>query len=258
MDNLLYELKGHVGVLTISRPEALNALNSAIIAGLSAQLDEIAASDARCIILTGAGEKSFVAGADIGEMAGFNPEQAEAFSVGGNLVMEKLENLPMPVIAAVNGFALGGGCELALACDIRLASENAMFSMPEAGLGIPPGFGGVQRLARVVGLSKAKELAFTTNRVKAPEALALGLVNGVYPADGLMGAAMQMAEKIASNAPVAVRAIKKIANGSVGVPLCESTRLESPLFGECFATGDQKQAMAAFMEKKKPAPFTGK
>jgi len=258
MDFLIYEVKGHVGLLTINRPAALNALNGAVLAELATQLDAIAGSDIRCLVLTGAGEKSFVAGADIGEMKDLSPEQAERFSIVGNAVMEQLENLPVPVIAAVNGYALGGGIELALACDIRLASENATFSMPEAGLGILPGFGGVQRLAREIGVSKAKELAFTTNRVKAPEALALGLVSAVYPAGELIDAAVAMAEKIAANAPAGVRAVKKVANGSVGLTLDKSTRLEAALFGECFATADQKQAMAAFMEKRKPEPFTGK
>jgi enoyl-CoA hydratase len=145
-----------------------------------------------------------------------------------------------------------------LACDIRLAAENASFALPEAGLGILPGFGGVQRLARTIGLAKAKEMAFTTNRVKASEALALGIVNAVYPIAELMNAAAQLAEKIAANAPAGVRAVKKVANGSVGLTLDKSTRSEAYLFGQCFATEDQKQAMTAFVEKKKPAPFTGK
>jgi len=257
MKYLLYEEKGHVGLLTINRPEALNALNSEVIAELSAKLEEIAASRTRCVILTGAGEKSFVAGADIAEMKDMDPAQAEAFSVAGNAVMEKLENLPMPTIAAINGFALGGGLEIALACDIRLASDNAMVSLPEVGLGILPGYGGVQRLARAVGISKAKELAFTASRVKAPEALSLGLVSAVHPADALMDEALQMAEKIAANAPVGVRAAKMVANASVGMSLEKATRLESMLFGACFVTKDQKQAMAAFVEKRKPEPFTG-
>jgi len=257
VEYLLYEVNDGVGILTINRPQALNALNSDVVRELTAQLDEIAGSDIRCLILTGAGEKSFVAGADIAEMKDCNAAAAEAFSIEGNAVMEKLENLPMPVIAAVNGFALGGGCELALSCDIRLAADNAVFALPEVGLGILPGYGGVQRLARVIGIAKAKEMAFTTNRVKAPEALALGLVNAVVPAAELMEAAGQMAAKIASNAPVGVRAAKKVANDSVGLTLDKATRLECALFGECFNTQDQKEAMTAFVEKRKPAPFTG-
>ena len=257
MGFLLYEVIGYTGLLTINRPEALNALNGALLMELSEKLDEIAASGIRCLVVTGAGEKSFVAGADIAEMKDFNPGRAEKFSVDGNLVMEKLENLPSPTIAAVNGYALGGGLELALACDIRLASENAVFSMPETGLGILPGFGGIQRLARVTGISKAKELAFTGDRVKAPDALALGLVSAVFPSAGLMDAALKMAERISANAPFGVRAVKKIANLSVGETLVNAARMESRIFGECFATADQKQAMAAFAEKRKPEPFTG-
>ena len=257
MKFLLYEEKGHVGILTINRPEALNALNGTVVDELSVKLDEIAVSPIRCLIVTGSGERSFVAGADISEMKEFSREEAEKFSAEGNAVMEKIESLPMPTIAAVNGFALGGGLELALACDIRLGAENAMFSLPEVGLGILPGYGGVQRLARIIGIAKAKELAFTTDRVKAPEALALGLVSAVYPTGELMDAAMRMAEKIAFNSPIGVRAVKFVANSSVGLPLIEAAGLEAPLFGECFDTNDQKQAMGAFLEKRKPEPFTG-
>jgi enoyl-CoA hydratase len=257
MGFILYEEKGHVGLITINRPEARNALNSKIIAELTDKLDEIAKSEIRCLIVTGAGEKSFVAGADIVEMKDFDPSQAEKFSISGNVLMEKLENMPMPVIAAVNGFALGGGCEMALSCDIRLASENAVFALPEVGLGILPGYGGVQRLVRVVGVSKAKELAFTGNKVKAPEAFELGLVSAVYPSRELMDAAMQMAEIITANAPLGVRAAKKVANDSIGLTLDSANRLEAKLFGSCFATNDQKQAMAAFVEKRKSDPFTG-
>jgi len=258
MEFLLYEERDHVGVLTLNRPEALNALNGAVIAELTTALDNIAASTLRCLIITGAGEKSFVAGADIVEMKDFNTEQAEEYSIAGNIAMEKLERLPMPVIAAVNGFALGGGLELALACDIRMCSENAVFGLPEVGLGIPPGYGGVQRLARVIGVAKAKELAFTADRVKAPEALAIGLVSSVHPIGELMDAAVRMAGKIAANSPMGVWAAKVVANSSVGLTLNKAAGLETPLFGECFGTTDQKQAMSAFVEKRKPDPFAGK
>lgn len=258
MKYILYERREQIGVLTVNRPEALNALNSSVVSELTRTLDEIAASDLRCLIVTGAGEKAFVAGADIGEMKDLKPEEAAEFSIAGNTVMEKLESMPMPVIAAVNGFALGGGCELALSCDIRIASEKAVFSFPEVSLGILPGYGGIQRLAREVGLAKAKELVFTTNRVKAAEALSLGLVCAVVPPETLMDAALEMAGKIAANAPIGVRAAKVVANASVGLPLSESTRLEVKPFSDCFRTADQKEAMAAFVEKRKPAPFTGK
>ncbi|MCL2408924.1 MAG: enoyl-CoA hydratase-related protein [Oscillospiraceae bacterium] len=258
MGLLLYEEIGHVGILTVNRPEALNALNSAVIDELSAKIDAIALSKIRCLIVTGSGERSFVAGADISEMKDMTREEAENFSAAGNAAMEKIERLPMPVIAAVNGFALGGGLELALACDIIISSENAVFGLPEVGLGIPPGYGGVQRLARIIGIAKAKELAFTTDRIKAPEALALGLVSAVYPIEELMDAAMRMAEKISANSPMGVWAAKVVANSSVGMPLTKAAGLETPLFGECFGTTDQKQAMTAFVEKRKPEPFAGK
>lgn len=257
MGYLEYKEEGGVGTLTINRPKALNALNSEVIAQLAAKLSEIAASPLRCLIVTGAGEKAFVAGADIAEMQNLNAAGGKAFSDAGNAVMEAVENLPMPVIAAVNGFALGGGCELALSCDIRIAAENAVFSFPETGLGILPGYGGVQRMARTVGLARAKELAFTGRRVKAPEALQIGLVNAVVPAADLMDEANKMAAKIAANAPFGVRAAKKVANDAVGLPLAKATRLEAELFGACFATQDQKEGMAAFLEKRKPAPYTG-
>ena len=257
MEFLLYEVKEHIGILTITRPDALNALNKAVMAEFMNKLDDISVSEIRCLIITGAGEKSFVAGADIGEMKGFTSEQAEKYSADGNALMERLENMPMPVIAAVNGFALGGGCEVALACDIRLASENAVFALPEVSLGISPGFGGVQRITRAVGIAKAKELVFTARKVKAEEALELGLVNAIHPLAELMNAATQMAEQIAANAPMGVRAAKKIANDIIRLTPEESTLQEISLFGRCFASNDQKQAMSAFVEKRKPEPFTG-
>lgn len=258
MDYLEYTIQNDVGVLTINRPNALNALNSEVMAELGAQLKEIAASDIRCLIITGAGEKAFVAGADIAEMKDLSPAEATRFSETGNAVMEQVERLPMPTIAAINGFALGGGCELALSCDIRIAAENASFAFPEVGLGILPGYGGVQRMARAIGLAKTKELAFTAGRIKAEEALRLGLVNNVVPAAELLAAARDMAQKIAANAPFGVRAAKKVANDSVGLTLEKATRTECDLFGQCFATEDQKEGMTAFLEKRKPAPYTGK
>ena len=257
MGYILLEEHGFVGLLTINRPNALNALNSEVIAELDAKLDSLVNSDIRCLVITGAGEKAFVAGADIAEMMDMNPEQAAAFSGSGNAVMAKIEQLPIPVIAAVNGFALGGGCELSLACDIRLASERAVFGLPEVGLGILPGYGGVQRLVRTIGAGQAKELAMTARRIKAEEAYALGLVNHVYPADELLDAALQLGKTIAENAPIGVKAVKEVANASVGKSIAETVGLEQEAFGKCFATQDQKQAMKAFVEKSKPAPFTG-
>lgn len=258
MSFVLFEREGFVGKLTINRPEALNALNTELLNELGAKLDELAKSDLRCLIVTGAGEKAFVAGADIAQMKDLNAKQASQFSDDGNNVMEKLENLPFPVIAAVNGFALGGGCELALSCDLRIAADNAAFSFPEVGLGIIPGYGGMQRVMQVVGIAKAKELVYTTNRVKADEALTLGLVNAVVPKEELMDAATKMAEKIAGNAPLSVKYAKQVFSNSIGASYKELCKLESKEFGACFGTEDQLNAMNAFVEKRKPEPFTGK
>ncbi|MDL2307209.1 enoyl-CoA hydratase/isomerase family protein [Desulfovibrio sp. OttesenSCG-928-C06] len=258
MEYIVYEKRDLTGILTINRPKALNALNSSVVAEFSEFLDQLAKSEIRCLIVTGAGEKAFVAGADVAEMQGLSQSEAADFSDRGNEVMEKLEGLPVPVIAAVNGFALGGGCEIALSCDIRIASENASFSFPEAGLGIIPGYGGLQRMSRLVGIGKAKELAYTANRIKAAEALAIGLVNRVVPAESLMDSCLELAASIAANAPFSVKAIKKIINESIGLPLLETYRLERRLFADCFNTQDQKMAMAAFTEKRKPDPFTGR
>lgn len=256
MEYITYDCEENFGLLTIQRPKALNALNSQVVSELSETLKTIAGSDIRCLIITGAGEKSFVAGADIAEMKDLSPAEAAAFSQAGNQMMDQVEELPMPVIAAVNGYALGGGCELALACDIRIAATNAVFSLPEASLGIMPGYGGVQRLVRTIGLAKAKELAFTTNRIKAEEALSLGLVSQVVSQEDLLTACREMAGKIAANAPVSVRMIKQVANQSAAV--VKTHGLEVAAFAECFKTEDQYQAMTAFVEKRAAEPFNGK
>ena len=258
MSYIKYEQNGFVGVLTIDREKALNALNSEVLADLDAALDAIDLDSTRCLIITGAGQKSFVAGADIGEMSTLTKAEGEAFGKKGNDVFRKIETLPIPVIAAVNGFALGGGCELSLSCDIRLAAENAVFAQPETGLGITPGFGGTQRLARTINVGKAKEMIYAGTKVKAPEALSLGLVNAVYPAEELMPAAMKLAERIGANAPVAVRACKKAVNDGLQVNMDEAIVIEEKLFGSCFETQDQKNGMTAFVEKRKPEPFVNK
>lgn len=258
MSFVKYEQAGFVGVMTIDREKALNALNSEVLADLEAAIDAIDLDATRCVVLTGAGQKSFVAGADIGEMSTLTKAEGEAFGKKGNDVFRKLETLPIPVIAAVNGFALGGGCELSLSCDIRLASENAIFAQPETGLGITPGFGGTQRLARTINVGKAKEMLYAGTKVKADEALSLGLVNAVYPAEELMGAAMKLAEKIARNAPIAVRASKKAVNDGLQVNIDEAIVIEEKLFGSCFETEDQKNGMTAFVEKRKPEPFVNR
>ena len=258
MSYIKYEQNGFVGVLTIDREKALNALNSEVLADLDAALDAIDLDSTRCLIITGDGKKSFVAGADIGEMSTLTKAEGEAFGKKGNDVFRKIETLPIPVIAAVNGFALGGGCELSLSCDIRLAAENAVFAQPETGLGITPGFGGTQRLARTINVGKAKEMIYAGTKVKAPEALSLGLVNAVYPAEELMPAAMKLAERIAANAPIAVRACKKAVNDGLQVNMDEAIVIEEKLFGSCFETQDQKNGMTAFVEKRKPEPFVNK
>jgi len=195
---------------TINRPEALNALNRAVLQELNEVLDAVDLETTRCLVITGAGEKAFVAGADIAEMCCMNESEARIFSETGNTLFRKIETFPIPVIAAVNGYALGGGNELALSCDIRICSENAVFGQPEADLGITPGFGGTQRLARVIGsTSKAKELLFTCRNIKAEEALQIGLVSTVYPQVDLLAEAVKMADRIAGHAPIAIRNIKK-------------------------------------------------
>jgi len=210
MTLIQYAVIGQVGLITINRPEALNALNRAVLQELNEVLDAVDLETTRCLVITGAGEKAFVAGADIAEMCCMNESEARIFSETGNTLFRKIETFPIPVIAAVNGYALGGGNELALSCDIRICSENAVFGQPEADLGITPGFGGTQRLARVIGsTSKAKELLFTCRNIKAEEALQIGLVSTVYPQVDLLAEAVKMADRIAGHAPIAIRNIKK-------------------------------------------------
>lgn len=261
MEFINYEVDSAVAVLTINRPKALNALNSAVLDELNAALDAIDLNEVRALIITGAGEKSFVAGADIGEMSTLTKAEGEAFGKKGNDVFRKIETLPIPVIAAVNGFALGGGCEISLACDIRICSENAVFGQPEVGLGITPGFGGTQRLARTVGIGMAKQMIYTARNIKAPEALRIGLVNAVYPIEELMGAAKKMASMIASNAPIAVRNCKKAINEGLQTDIESGVAIEEKLFGDCFETEDQRYGMAFFLDRNKDKvkePFKNK
>lgn len=258
MNYIQYEQKDAIAVLTISREKALNALNSEVLGELDAAIDAIDLDTVRCLIITGAGQKSFVAGADIGEMSTLTKEEGEAFGKKGNDVFRKIETLPIPVIAAVNGFALGGGCELSMSCDIRLASENAVFGQPETGLGITPGFGGTQRLARIIPVGKAKEMLYAGTKVKAAEALTLGLVNAVYPSEELLPAAEKLAGKIARNAPIAVRASKKAVNDGLQISIDEGIAIEEKLFGSCFESADQRNGMAAFLNKEKAPAFQNK
>ncbi|MDD6658127.1 MAG: enoyl-CoA hydratase-related protein [Lachnospiraceae bacterium] len=264
MDFVLYEEKGAVGIITINREKALNALNSQVLDELNATLDAVNLETTRCLILTGAGEKSFVAGADIGEMSTLTKAEGEAFGKKGNDVFRKLETFPFPVIAAVNGFALGGGCEISMSCDIRICSDNAVFGQPEVGLGITPGFGGTQRLARLVSPGMAKQLIYTARNIKAAEAYRIGLVNQVVSAEvdeagnvvktakeALMAAAEKMAAGIAMQAPIAVRNCKKAINEGLQVDMDQAIVIEEKLFGDCFETEDQKAGMGNFLEKDK-------
>lgn len=258
MEFVLYEQKGQYAIITINREKALNALNSAVLDELDKTLDSVDLDQVRCLILTGAGQKSFVAGADIAEMSTLTKAEGEAFGKKGNDVFRKLETFPIPVIAAVNGFALGGGCEISMSCDIRICSDNAVFGQPEVGLGITPGFGGTQRLARLVGPGMAKQMIYTARNIKADEALRIGLVNAVYTQDELMAAAEKMAAGIAKNAPIAVRNCKKAINDGLDADMDEAIVIEEKLFGDCFESYDQKEGMAAFLEKRKVEKFLNK
>ena len=255
MEFVTYETEGAVGIITINRPKALNALNSQVLEDLNSALDEVDLNEIRALVLTGAGEKSFVAGADIGEMSSLTKAEGEAFGKKGNDIFRRIETFPIPVIAAINGFALGGGCEIAMSCDIRLCSENAVFGQPEVGLGITPGFGGTQRLARIVGVGRAKEMIYGARNIKADDAYRIGLVNHVYPLEELMPAAKKMAAGIAKNAPIAVRNCKKAINDGLQVDMDQAIVIEEKLFGDCF---DQKEGMAAFLEKRKVEAFLNK
>ena len=263
MEFITYEQEGFVGVVTINRPKALNALNSQVLEEIEATFDAIDLDNTRAVVLTGAGEKSFVAGADIGEMSTLTKAEGEAFGKKGNDVFRKIETFPIPVIAAVNGFALGGGCEISMSCDIRICSDNAVFGQPEVGLGITPGFGGTQRLARIVGVGMAKQMIYSARNIKADEALRIGLVNAVYTQEELLPAAKKLASTIAANAPIAVRNCKKAINEGLEVDMDKAIVIEEKLFGDCFETEDQKAGMGNFLEKDeekklKVVPFQNK
>lgn len=248
------ERRDHVAIVTLNRPEVLNAFNTEHLEILRERIEELSGDrDVRVIVLTGAGHRAFAAGADISEMRDKTPQQALAFARLGQAVAAALESAPQPVIAAVNGFALGGGCELALACDIRLAAENAILGQPEVTLGVPPGWGGSQRLTRLVGPGLAKELIYSGRRVPAEEAVRLGLVNAVYPLEQLLDKAMELAGLIATNAPLAVQASKDAINRAFDVDLDSGLAYEASVFALCFGTADQQEGMGAFLERRKPA-----
>lgn len=264
MTDVKVEKKGNVAVITIEHMKAMNALSTDMYAQLEEAFDAVAAmDDAYCVVLTGSSMvnkkgrtvQSFVAGADISQMSTMTVEEGKAFGNDSNRVCWKIENFKRPVIAAINGFCLGGGCELAMSCDIRICSDNALFGQPEVGLGITPGCGGTQRLARIVGLGKAKELIYTARgNYSAQDALDMGLVNYVYPIDELMDEAMKLANEIAAQAPVAVSLCKEAINVGMQTDLNSALKFEGNCFGQCFATEDQKYGMSYFLDKNRDKP----
>ena len=252
-----YEKKDGIGIATINRPEALNALNGVVVEELESLISEVEKdAELSVFIVTGAG-RSFVAGADIGAQQPLDLEGGRAWGRRGSALMRRIEKLDIPTIAAVNGFALGGGCELALSCDIILASEKAKFGQPEVTLGITPGFSGTQRLPRRIGVSKAKELIYTGKMIKADEAEKIGLVNAVVAPEELMDAAVNMARDIAKNAPIAVRYSQACIDRGLQTDIDDGIAVENELFAMCFASADQKEGMTAFLEKR-PAVFQNK
>ena len=253
---LKIERNDGITVMKISAPKSLNALNSTILKEIDDFVGHLDAST-RVLIITGDGEKSFVAGADISEMAHLDEPQGYEFGRLGAQVFRRIETLPIPVIAAVNGFALGGGCELAMSCDIRIASSKAKFGQPEVGLGIIPGFSGTYRLPKLIGQGYAKEMIYTGKVIRSDEALRIGLVNAVYEPEELMDKAMEMAQMMLKNAPVAISLAKQSINEGYDLDAEQAIGLENQLFGKCFATSDQKEGMDAFLNKRK-ADFTGK
>jgi enoyl-CoA hydratase len=258
MDNVKLEKKNQIAYVTIDRPKVLNALNTATMEELREVFTDLAADrDVRVVILTGSGEKAFVAGADINELQKNNPVEAKAYTHRGQAVLDLIENLGKPVIACINGFALGGGCEIAMACTMRLTAENAKLGQPEVKLGIIPGYGGTQRLPRLVGTGLAMQILLTGEMISAQEAYRIGLVNEVLPADKLIPRAEEIAAKIIANAPLAIQYCMEAVNQGLNMTLQEGLFLEATLFGICSASEDKKEGTTAFLEKRKPN-FQGK
>jgi enoyl-CoA hydratase len=258
MENVKLEKKTQIAYVTIDRPKVLNALNMATMEELGEVFTDLAADrEIRVVILTGGGEKSFVAGADINELQKNNPVEAKAYTHRGQAVLDLIENLGKPVIACINGFALGGGCEIAMACTMRLASENAKLGQPEVKLGIIPGYGGTQRLPRLVGTGLAMQILLTGEMITAQEAHRIGLVNEVLPADKLIARAEEIAAKIIANAPLATQYCMEAVNQGLNMTIQEGLFLEATLFSVCCATEDKKEGTTAFLEKR-PAKFQGK
>ncbi|HYA43142.1 MAG TPA: enoyl-CoA hydratase-related protein [Syntrophobacteraceae bacterium] len=251
--NILFEIRDRVGIVTFNRPKALNALNPQTVEELGDAVERARGDDAiRVLILTGAGDRAFIAGADISEFPRMNPLQARLFSELGHQVFYRIEQLPKPVIACVNGFALGGGCELAMSCDFIYASDKAKFGQPEINLGIIPGFGGTQRLSRLIGRAKAKELCMTAEMIDAQEAKELGLVAKVFPSERLMEETMKVAGALALKSASALRSIKKVIDCGSDIDLRSGCALEAEAFGICFGTEDAREGISAFLEKRKP------
>ena len=256
-ENIIYQTDDNIATITFNRPKALNALNAALLEEFSKALDEISTDEnIGVLVLTGAGDKSFVAGADINELATYNPLTAKNFSRKGHNIIAKLQELPVVVIAAVNGFALGGGTEIAIASDFIYASENAKFGQPEINLGVIPGFGGTQRLPRLIGMNMAKELVFTGKMISALEAEKIGLVNKVIPHDQLMEEVIKTAKEIASKGKTSLRAAKQAINHGMNTDLATGIHIEIDGFGLCYASSDSKEGTSAFLEKRK-ATFKG-
>jgi len=256
MEFVSYEKCNRFGVITINRPDALNALNTKVLEELKEILLAVELNDTRCLIITGAGKKAFIAGADISQMSNFTKAEGEAFVETVNNLFLKMEEFPIPIIAAINGYALGGGCELAMCCDIRICSENAKFGQPEVGLRIIPGFGGTQRLPKIIGAGRAKEMIYAGTTIDAREAWRIGLVNHVYRQEELLGKAKELARNIAEKAPIAVRNCKKAISQGSSKEISSGVRIEEELFGACFETLDQKRGMKAFLEKWDSVQFT--
>ena len=256
MEFINYEARDGVGIITLNRPKALNALNTGLLNELAAQISDLVDAGLHCLVLTGAGDRAFAAGADIAEMVEFSAQEAEAFAAGGQAVLELLETFPAPTIAAVKGFALGGGCELAMATDLILAAPTAVFGQPEVKLGVIPGFGGTQRLIRRVGRQRALELMLTGRNVDAHEAVRIGLALEVVEEGDVLDAALTLSGRIARNGPSAVRWVKQVVHETEGRDANAGLAFERAHFALCFSTDDQSEGMAAFLEKRR-AEFSG-
>ena len=258
MDYVKFQRDGEIVTITIDNQKALNALNKQALNEIIEASKMVDPETDRCVVITGAGVKAFVAGADIKEMKDISMEEGRELAILGNACMRAVETIPIPTIAAVNGYALGGGCELACACDIRIGSENAVFGQPETSIGITPLFGGTQRLPRVIGLGKAKEIIFSNCKVKADEAYRIGLLNAVYPIEELMDKAYALAKQIAANSPIGVRRAKAAVNEGMQVGIEEAMQIEIVHAAACFGTDDQHAAMNAFVEKRKLEKFNNR